>query len=109
MERFQVKGRTLVIRMPRELDHHTVGDIPAEADRQIGENNIQRIEFDFRDTEFMDSSGIGLLMGRFQKLRLLGGSVAALHVSNRIYGILHLAGVTRVIEVEKERNWSEVK
>ena len=105
MEQFQVKGRTLVIRMPKELDHHTTGQIPQKADRMIGERNIQRIEFDFRDTGFMDSSGIGVIMGRYQKLRLLGGSVAATHVSDRIWRILHLAGVTKVLEVEKERNW----
>ena len=102
MEQFQVKGRTLVIRMPKELDHHTTGQIPGIADRMIGEKNIQRIEFDFRDTGFMDSSGIGVIMGRYQKLRLLGGS-------DRIWRILHLAGVTKVIEVEKERNWKESK
>ena len=50
MEQFQVKGRTLVIRMPKELDHHTTGQIPGIADRMIGEKNIQRIEFDFRDS-----------------------------------------------------------
>ena len=109
MEQFQVKGRTLVIRMPKELDHHTTGQIPQKADRMIGERNIQRIEFDFRDTGFMDSSGIGVIMGRYQKLRLLGGSVAAPHVSDRIWRILHLAGVTKVLEVEKERNWKENK
>ena len=103
MEQFQVKGRTLVIRMPKELDHHTTGQIPGIADR------IQRIEFDFRDTGFMDSSGIGVIMGRYQKVRLLGGSVAVTHVSDRIWRILHLAGVTKVIEVEKERNWKESK
>lgn len=48
-------------------------------------------------------------MGRYQKLRLLGGSVAVTHVSDRIWRILHLAGVTKVIEVEKERNWKESK
>ena len=69
MEQFQVKGRTLVIRMPKELDHHTTGQIPGIADRMIGEKNIQRIEFDFRDTGFMDSSGIGVIMGRYQKLQ----------------------------------------
>lgn len=95
MEQFQVKGRTLVIRMPKELDHHTTGQIPGIADRMIGEKNIQRIEFDFRDTGFMDSSGIGVIMGRYQKLRLLGGSVAVTHVSDRIWRILHLAGVKR--------------
>ena len=57
MEQFQVKGRTLVIRMPKELDHHTTGQIPGIADRMIGEKNIQRIEFDFRDTDSWTAQG----------------------------------------------------
>ena len=105
----EVTGKRMVIHVPKELDHHTTGQIPQKADRMIGERNIQRIEFDFRDTGFMDSSGIGVIMGRYQKLRLLGGSVAATHVSDRIWRILHLAGVTKVLEVEKERNWKENK
>ena len=109
MEQFQVKGRTLVIRMPKELDHHTTGQIPGIADRKIGEKNIQRSVFEFRDTGFMESAGSGVIRGRYQKLRLLGGSVAETHVSDRIWRILHLAGVTKVIEVEKERNWKESK
>lgn len=109
MEQFQVKGKTLVIRMPKELDHHTTEQIPEVADRILNRKNIQRIEFDFRDTDFMDSSGIGVIMGRYQKIRLLGGSVSVTHVSDRIHRIMQLAGVARVIEVEKERNWKETK
>lgn len=107
MEQIQVKGKTLIIRMPVELDHHSVGEIPMRADRFLNEKNIQQIEFDFRDTEFMDSSGIGVIMGRYQKIHLLGGNIKATHVKERIFRILNLAGVSKVIEVEKERNWKE--
>ena len=109
MEQFQEKGRTLVIRKPKELDHHTTGQIPGIADRMIGEKNIQRLHLASRDTVFMDSSVIGVIMGRYLKLRRLGGSVAVTHVSDRIWRILHLAGVTKVIEEEKERNRKESK
>ena len=96
---------------PKELPEKTDNkrNLKTGEIQMIGEKNIQRIEFDFRDTGFMDSSGIGVIMGRYQKVRLLGGSVAVTHVSDRIWRILHLAGVTKVIEVEKERNWKESK
>ena len=57
MDQFQVKGRTLVIRMPKELDHYTTGQIPGIADRMIGEKNIQRIEFDFETPDSWTAQG----------------------------------------------------
>lgn len=107
MERFQVKKKTLVIRMPKELDHHSAEEIRQTADRMIAEANINRVEFDFRETDFMDSSGIGVIMGRYQNVRLLGGSVEATHVNDRIFKVLHLAGLTKVMDVEREKIWKQ--
>ncbi|HIV13146.1 MAG TPA: anti-sigma factor antagonist [Candidatus Pullilachnospira stercoravium] len=106
MEQFQVKQRTLIVRMPKELDHHMAEQIRRRADRMIAAENVSRVEFDFRDTDFMDSSGIGVIMGRYQNVRLLGGGVAATHVNDRIYRVLHLAGLTRLIEVKREKMWN---
>lgn len=107
MEVFQVMNKTLKIRLPREVDHHSAEEIRYQADRYIMQKNINRVEFDFRDTEFMDSSGIGLMMGRYQNIRLLGGSVAAIHVKDRIFKILRLAGITKVIQIEREHFWNQ--
>lgn len=109
MERFQVKKKTLIIRMPRELDHHNAEHIRVEADRMIAKENLNQVEFDFRDTDFMDSSGIGVMMGRYQNVRLLGGSISATHVNERIYKVLQLAGLTRIMEVVREKTWSGEK
>lgn len=55
----------------------------------------------------MDSSGIGVIMGRYQNVRLLGGSVVATHVNDRIYKVLNLAGLTKVIAVDREHFWNQ--
>ena len=102
MEQFQVKGRTLVIRMPKELDHHTTGQIPQKADRMIGERNIQRIEFDFRDTGFMDSSGIGVIIGRCKNMNYGGGSVEAEHLNARLEKIFLVSGLNKIIKVNRK-------
>lgn len=109
MEQFQVKKKTLVIRMPRELDHHSAEQIRTEADRMITEKNINQVEFDFRDTDFMDSSGIGVIMGRYQNVRLLGGGVEATHVNDRVFRVLQLAGLTKVIGIDREHLWNQEK
>lgn len=106
MEQFQVKQRRLTIRMPKELDHHAAEQIRKTADRMIAAENVSQVEFDFRDTDFMDSSGIGVIMGRYQNVRLLGGEVAATHVNDRIYRVLQLAGLTRLIRVKREKLWN---
>lgn len=107
MEQFQIRQKSLVIRMPRELDHHSAEQIRREADRLITEKNINQVEFDFRNTDFMDSSGIGVIMGRYQNIRLLGGTVTATHVNDRIFKVLQLAGVTKVIGIDRERFWNQ--
>ena len=57
----------LCIKMPKELDHHGASDIRKLADELIIDDRVKNIVFDFEDTVFMDSSGIGLIIGRYRK------------------------------------------
>ena len=82
-ELFQIKGSILTIRVPAELDHHLADEIRSGAEAIQSTHNIRQIDFDFGQTTFMDSSGIGLVMGRFRELQLLGGKVRALHANER--------------------------
>ena len=66
---YEAKGRTLVIHLPRELDHHNCRNLKYETDLLMAENYISRILFDFTGTEFMDSSGIGILRREDLSLR----------------------------------------
>ena len=90
--RVWVKDAVMTIRLPEEVDHFV-------------ERNVREVVFDFRKTVFMDSSGIGLVMGRFREMELIGGKVRAVHVGERMRRILVMSGVTRVIEVEEEKTW----
>ena len=86
--RVWVKDAVMTIRLPEEVDHFVADRLREEA----GEI-------------FMDSSGIGLVMGRFREMELIGGKVRAVHVGERMRRILVMSGVTRVIEVEEEKTW----
>ncbi|MDD7738485.1 MAG: anti-sigma factor antagonist [Fusicatenibacter sp.] len=99
------KGTVLIIRLPAELDHPVSEQIRLESDEIMEEHNILQIDFDFRKTTFMDSSGIGLIMGRFRRIAPIGGKVRIIHAGERMQKILAMSGVTRVIEVEPERGW----
>ena len=98
----QQRGAILVVKMPKEVDH-CFADMMREAlDRKLQMQDIGTLEFDFRNTEFMDSSGIGLLMGRYKLVKALGGEVRITHAGERIRKILVLSGIHKIIPMEKE-------
>ena len=95
-------GEKMIIYIPREVDHCFADEIRDMVDRKLQLENIQYLEFDFKNTEFMDSSGIGLLMGRYKLIRALGGSVRIVHAGERIQKILMLSGIHKIIPIEGE-------
>jgi stage II sporulation protein AA (anti-sigma F factor antagonist) len=101
-ELLEVKGNILIIYVPEELDHHCAEKIRIESDRILTKQNIRQIVFDFRRTVFMDSSGIGVIMGRYRNINLLGGRVKAIHVGEQVEKILRISGIYKVIAIETE-------
>ena len=62
----------------------------------------QICHFDFEQTDFMDSSGIGVIMGRYRMICLIGGEVWAVHANARIRKILTMSGVTKIMQIYEE-------
>ncbi len=88
----------LLIHMPKELDHHNCRNLKYETDLLMAENYISRVVFDFSKTEFMDSSGIGVLLNRYKQMAANGGKVALYVVNDRVRRILTIGGITRLIK-----------
>lgn len=99
MENFQVIDNCLMVKLPEEVDHYQAGYICQEADRYLLQDNVCHVVFDFEDTVFMDSSGIGIIMGRYKKIACLGGKVYAINVGKQIRRILDLSGMSSLVEV----------
>ena len=65
--------RAILVRIDSELDHHIAGYIREAADGRIRSTNAVNVIFDFSNVSFMDSSGIGMIMGRYKAVKVLGG------------------------------------
>lgn len=104
MEEFAIIDGCLCIRMPGEVDHHGVARIRECADRLILDDKVKNIVFDFEDTTFMDSSGLGIIIGRYRKISCFGGKVYAINASERIGRILKASGLSSIIEVIGKAN-----
>ena len=89
----------LCIRMPKEVDHHGAAGIREHAFKLLLDDKVRNIVFDFEDTTFMDSSGIGIIIGRYRKISCFGGKVYAIHADERIRRILRASGMSSIIEV----------
>jgi stage II sporulation protein AA (anti-sigma F factor antagonist) len=95
---YEVYQRCLIIKLNGELDHHNAIRIREEADKLIDRKNIKYIIFDFNSTTFMDSAGIGVIMGRYRKVIFIGGKIAVVNVNMSVDRILKISGLYKIID-----------
>jgi len=96
---------TLIVKFDGELDHHVAENIRTELDDTINQHRVKNLVFDLSGMNFMDSSGIGVIIGRYKNISKLGGKVSVIHVTDQIDKIFTLAGMYKIIN--KDNNKSE--
>lgn len=101
---FETEGNCLTVHLPGEVDHPVSEYIREESDRIMEHAYIRTMIFDFGETAFMDSSGIGLIMGRYRALGMGRSCIRAVHVSSYIRKLLRLSGVHHFIEIAEEKD-----
>ena len=84
-----------------EIDHHSARSIREEIDETAQRAHPDELVLDFKDVTFMDSSGIGLVMGRYSLMQELGGKLRVVNQSSHIKKVMKLAGLDRLAVMEK--------
>ena len=95
---YELKRGTLTVCLMGELDHSAAARVRAEIDPLIDGAGVRRLVFDVGRLEFMDSSGIGLIIGRYKLMNRRGGSVAVSGTDERIDRIFKMAGLYQLVE-----------
>lgn len=90
---FEKRGGTLVVFLEGELDHNSAAGMRAEIDNQLRDPRILELVIDLDGITFMDSSGVGLILGRYKQMAERGGSVRVSRPAPRIDRLLALSGV----------------
>lgn len=93
------KKDTLIARLEGELDHHQAETVRDDLDRILDDEGIQHLIFDLRALTFMDSSGIGVFIGRYKRLNKRGGTVAFAAVHPQAHKLLEVSGLYTIIQV----------
>ena len=94
---YEVKGETLKVKLPKEVDHCNSVEIRKEADKRIYSGKVKNVEFDFSNTNFMDSSGIGMIMGRHRLIKPLGGKIFLSGVTGNVERIVKVSGLSKLL------------
>ena len=95
---YEIRGSVLVAALFGEMDHHGSEKLRQAIDSMMETYGKRNLIFDFSNVTFMDSAGIGVVLGRYRKLEPLGGTVVIAACSQRIRTILNMAGVFSLME-----------
>ena len=98
---YEQNAGKLTVFIPKELDHHEAGKLRAEVDMLIDTYRVRSLVLDFSNTEFMDSSGIGVVIGRCRNMSFSGGEVSAKNLNERVDKIFTVSGLKKIIKIEK--------
>ena len=97
---YNAEDSVLRIELQGEIDHHSAVGVRADMDALIYRMRARKVELVLSGIGFMDSSGLGLVMGRYTLVKELGGAFAVVDPSPAIMRIFKLAGMERLIHIE---------
>jgi stage II sporulation protein AA (anti-sigma F factor antagonist) len=101
---FTVLSKTpeeLCVAIAGEIDHHTAAMLRDGIDEEIEALHPKRLTLDFGRVTFMDSSGIGLVMGRYRLMQPYGGTVGLVNVPTPLRKVMRVAGLDRLAQFEE--------
>lgn len=101
---YRIEDESLFIPMPPEVDHHAAKRLSREIDFLIDSWHVKTVVFDFAETEFVDSSVIGILIGRRRTMELYRGEVYAIHMCERAKRMFEQSALDRIIRTDYQED-----
>ena len=104
MMKLMEENGVLVAAVAGEIDHHSAVLLREKVDRQIAARRPRKLCIDLSGVSFMDSSGLGFIMGRYRNMAGLGGEVSVKGAQGRIEAVLQMSGAYRYVRKAEEEN-----
>jgi stage II sporulation protein AA (anti-sigma F factor antagonist) len=93
-----IRKSVLTAKLSGELDHHNAEDVRLAVDNAFERSNCKHILFDFSDVTFMDSSGIGVIIGRYKAAEKRGGQTGVAGMNNAMQRIFNISGLAKIVK-----------
>ena len=102
--KFDKRDDKLIVSLMGELDHHSAEEVRVKIDDRIDRDNIKKVIMNFKEVTFMDSSGIGVVIGRLKKINNRDGKVCITNINKRVDKVFTLSGLYKIITVYNNVN-----
>jgi len=105
---YNEKDKLLLLQITEEIDHHCAEKIRTRADFEIQKYIPKKVVMDFKKVSFMDSAGIGMILGRYKMITMFGGTMNMVNVSPSVKKVFEMSGITRIIPIIEEVGGTEI-
>ncbi|MFE6076133.1 anti-sigma F factor antagonist [Paenibacillus sp. NPDC057886] len=89
----------LIVRLSGELDHHTADMVRMQMDEAIQRRQCEHLILSLKDLQFMDSSGLGVILGRYKLIKNKGGKMVVCDVNPPVYRLLEMSGLFKIMPI----------
>lgn len=93
------QGKRTTAELSGDIDHHSAGTLREAIDAEVARSTPETLCLDFRSVSFMDSSGVGLVMGRFKNVSTYGGKIELQGMPGSIEKVMRLSGIERIAKI----------
>jgi stage II sporulation protein AA (anti-sigma F factor antagonist) len=95
----EIKQRTLIVRVEGEVDMHVADTFRKTIDEALEQAGVPNLMLNLAKVTFIDSSGLGVILGRYKRISQLGGKVSAVQLQPQVEKIFELSGLLRIIKL----------
>lgn len=92
--------RTLIVRLKGELDHHTAETVKAKMEEAILRGDVNHVVLSMKELSFMDSSGLGVILGRYKLITARGGKMVVCDVNPAVYRLFEMSGLFKILTIQ---------
>ncbi len=103
---FDVKGDVLIVRLSGELDHHEAEVLRDKWKDMLYSNPVKHIILNLEDVSFMDSSGLGVVLGRYKEVIQLGGEMVVCSISPPVKRLFEMSGLFKIVRLEENEEYA---
>lgn len=100
------KESVLLVRLEGELDHHTADELRTRIERMLADGHVKHIVLNLELLSFMDSSGLGVILGRYKQVKAIGGEMVVCAISPSVKRLFEMSGLFKIIRLEDSEQFA---
>ncbi|GGD00125.1 anti-sigma F factor antagonist [Pontibacillus chungwhensis BH030062] len=98
---FETKQHVLLVRLSGELDHHEAENLRNDWQDILSKQNLKHVILNLEALSFMDSSGLGVILGRYKEVKQQGGEMVVCSISPAVQRLFEMSGLFKIIRLEE--------